>query len=320
VSLATKNPSLDDVCAVVVTFHPDEAVLERLATMRSQSGMLLIVDNGSDEQTLASLRGWSERVPDVELLPQGRNIGLACALNLGLDRALNRGFEYAVTYDQDSVPATDMVRGLLDCLREHPQPQSLAVIGPTIVDRNAPIESYRWLAADPRFPLFFERVAVEHGWRDDVTFVITSGSLMPLTVYRELGPLREDLFIDYVDHEYCLRARTAGYRILATGNARLLHALGDKREFRVGTYAVRPTFHGAERLYYIYRNRLPLLRRYGLLEPHWVVFDVLATTHNLLRVALFENERRRKLGAALQGTVDGFLGRLGPRRQEQPPA
>jgi rhamnosyltransferase len=319
-SLATKNPLLDDVCAVVVTFHPDESVLERLETMRSQSGMLLIVDNGSDEGTLASLRGWSERNPGVELIPQGRNIGLASALNVGLGRALDRGFEYAVTYDQDSVPAADMVRGLIKCQREHPRPERLAVIGPTIVDRNAPIESYRWLASDPRFPLLFERVAVEHGCRDDVTFVITSGSLMPLTVFRELGPLREDLFIDYVDHEYCLRARAEGYRILATGNARLLHALGDKRELRLGTYAVRPTFHGAERLYYIYRNRLPLLRRYGLREPHWVVFDVLATTHNLLRVALFENERRRKLAAAFQGTVDGFLGRLGPRRRERPRA
>jgi rhamnosyltransferase len=305
--------TVQDVCAVVVTYFPDDCVVDRLSAVRDQSGHLIVVDNGSNGETLAVLEAWRAGKPDVELMVLGRNAGLAAALNRGLAKAEQLGFEVAITFDQDSTPAPAMVAELLRTLVDYPESHRVAVVGPTIVDRNAPAESYRWLRPNPDYPALFQRVSCEDVYRDDVTFVITSGSLMPLAAVRELGPLREDLFIDYVDHEYCLRARARGYRVLVAGRARLLHALGAKREMRVGPFTIRPTFHATDRLYYIYRNRIPLLSRYGLREFHWLAFDLLATGHNLFRVACFEDDRWRKLLSALEGTVDGLLGRTGAR-------
>jgi len=37
--------------------------------------------------------------------------------------------------------------------------------------------------------------------------VITSGSLLPLATYADIGPFREEFFIDFVDTDYCFRAR-----------------------------------------------------------------------------------------------------------------
>jgi rhamnosyltransferase len=310
---ASSPRNLQNVCAVVVTFFPDEGVVDRLSAVHDQAGHLIVVDNGSNAQALAVLEAWRAGKPNVELLVLGRNTGLAAALNRGLAKAEELGFELAITFDQDSTPASGMVAELLRTLANYPESRRVAVVGPTIVDRNAPVECYRWLRPNPVFPALFQRVSCEDVYREDVTFVITSGALMPLAAYRELGPLQEDLFIDYVDHEYCLRARARGYRVLVAGRARLLHALGAKRVMRVGRYSVRPTFHAADRLYYIYRNRIPLLKRYGLREFHWLAFDLLATGHNLFRVAFFEDDRWRKLSSVLEGTVDGLLGRTGAR-------
>lgn len=312
-SAPERAPVPGSVCAVAVTFHPDDAVIGNLAAIAAQSGRLLIVDNGSPPAAVERLRSWASGRGDAELLALPSNEGLAAALNRGLERAQDLGFEYAVTFDQDSEPAPGMVGHLCDALAEHPRSDAVALVGPAIVDRNVPAEEYRWLAANPRLPLLFERVAAGAGRRDDVTCVITSGSLVNLAVFRELGPFCEGLFIDYVDHEFCLRARTAGYLISVTGRARLLHSLGAKRRIRVGRYSIEPTFHSAQRLYYVYRNRIPLLLRYGLRQPHWLAFDTLATARNLLRMALFEDDRRAKLLAVLEGTWDGLMGRRGPR-------
>lgn len=303
-----------DTSAIVVTYHPDHEAVGRLAAMLGQSGYLIVVDNGSSVEELAVLEKWISSQPNCELIKLTDNIGLAAALNRGLGRASDLGFRFAITYDQDSIPEAAMVATLVEVLCRHPSPESVAVIGPAIVDRNAPVEHYRWLRPNPRLPLLFERVSCKDGYRDDISFVITSGSLLSLDIFNFLGRFREDLFIDYVDHEYCLRARSGGYRIVAAGEARLLHVQGNKREVKLVGRSVRPTFHAVERLYYIYRNRIPLILEYGLREPHWLSFDILATTHNLLRVAVYENDRRRKLLAAAEGTVDGLLGKLGRRR------
>lgn len=37
--------------------------------------------------------------------------------------------------------------------------------------------------------------------------LITSGMLIPLSLFGKIGMFREDYFIDSVDHEFCLRAR-----------------------------------------------------------------------------------------------------------------
>ncbi len=149
---------------------------------------------------------------------------------------------------------------------------------------------------------------------DDVTIVITSGALTNLQVWEKLGGFRDDFFIDYVDTEYCLRAKRAGYKILVSAGAKLYHRLGDKREVKRLGLTLKPTFHSPLRLYYVARNRVPMVREYALEFPHWFLFDVVAGAYNTLRILLTEDKRLQKLGATVQGTWDGLLGRMGPKR------
>ena len=67
------------VCAVVVTYHPDAAVMVNLAEVRGQVDGMVVVDNGSDSEVL---RGAKERVGFV-LVENGENLGIGVALNRG---------------------------------------------------------------------------------------------------------------------------------------------------------------------------------------------------------------------------------------------
>ena len=82
-----------------------------------------------------------------------------------------------------------------------------------------------------------------------MTLVITSGTLTSLKAFANLGPFRADFFIDFVDSEYCLRARKAGYRILVSPHARIRHRVGSKRRVALLGVGVSPMHHGALRKY-----------------------------------------------------------------------
>lgn len=304
------------VCAVIVTFHPDERFPDRLAAIADQAAHTVIVDNGSAPASLERLR-LATRDRPASLLENGRNLGLGAALNQGLRTARDLGFLWAVTYDQDSRPAPGMVATLQEAIAAAPAPGRVACAGPRIAEENIPADHHRWIRPRPGFPLLFQRF--DPPAPAAATFVITSGCLTSLALAPFPDPFREDFFIDYLDHDFCLRARRNLLNVLAVPGARLFHNLGAKTEIDIGGRTVRPTNHGANRLYYIHRNRWSLLRRYALSEPHWAAFDCTFNVLNLVRVALFEKDRPAKLRAVFDAHVDALRGRLGPR-PSRPPA
>src|SRR5271169_4782555 len=100
-----------DVCAVVVTYHPDSEFPERLARILPQVGALVIVDNGSNETELKMLHEISAN-PSISLVPNAANLGVARALNIGIQRAALKS-SWVLLLDQDSLVDGDMVQGLL---------------------------------------------------------------------------------------------------------------------------------------------------------------------------------------------------------------
>jgi rhamnosyltransferase len=293
----------------VITYQPDTGLGGRLAAIAAQCEHVIVVDNASSADALAT-------VPKgIEIVPQQTNIGLAAALNVGLERARSFGFLWALTFDQDSTPEEGMVAALWATHSRHVAPARVAVVGPRLREERVEHEDHRWVVPHPRCRLLFHRAPCRSHDLPGVAFVITSGSLLNLTIFGEVGVMDEGLFIDYIDHDYCLRARRAGFDIVVSAEACLRHNLGAKQEFQVAGKAVRPTFHSALRLRYMCRNRVRLWWRYAWVFPHWALFDGVFTPYNLLRVILFEDHRLAKLRAAIRGTCDGLLGRSGMIRQ-----
>lgn len=291
------------VCAVVVMYCPGDDALENIVAMTRECGPVLIVDNGSSPSATAA----AAALPRVELIALGENRGIAAALNHGIRRARDIGAEWIVTFDQDSRPEPGFLVALLatrDRLLE------AAVIGPRI-EEIAIGGDYRWLRSHRRWRGFFKRVRCDDRDLSDVTMVVTSGALVSLTAWDQLGGFDESLFIDFVDTDFCLRARAAGYRIAVSAGARLRHQLGRRERREVLGMAFHPTHHSPLRHYYIARNRVHMLRRHARRETHWLCFELAVVILWLFRVVTFEQERWVKLKAMLLGTWDGLLGRSG---------
>lgn len=293
------------VHAVVVTHHPQDvsALLEELGR---QCEAVIVVDNGSPEPVVAELRGACART-GAELLEMPTNLGIARAQNLGIEHAMAAGCDYVLLSDQDSVPAADMTALLVEAIEEDPR---IAAAGPL------PTEDRE--GAD-------ELVYVDRGWspkratrdelaqpRLDVAFLIASGCLVRVRAYTQIGPMREELFIDHVDLEWGVRARNLGWRLVAVPAARLEHSLGDE-VVRLPGRAQPVHVHSPVRNYYIVRNTIELIKWDGFPTRWRIRYVYWAAKYAAFNAFLAGQgpSRRRMIARAVR---DGVRGRLGPLR------
>lgn len=296
---------------LVVTLNPPPSFFARLDSFYAQLDQLVIVDNGSNADICHLLRQEAQRRDSsLSVVFNETNLGIATALNQGFQWALEKGYSYIVAFDQDSQPAPGMLSTMLEVYSMRAENGRLAVVAPVVMDSQVNIQA-RYLR--PRSKFLYERVSC-HGNEDvleNITYVITSGSLYDLAVYQEIGPFRDDFFIDYVDTEYCLRARKKGYSIAVACNAYLEHRQGDRRKRVLLGREHYPTFHSPLRWYFFGRNRILMLCQYAFLFPHWLLYEIVASLYTFMKMLLFEDRKMAKLKALFRGTLDGIRGSMG---------
>jgi rhamnosyltransferase len=280
-------------CAVVITFRPQASVLDNLAQVRPQVDGLLVVDNGSPSALLVPFHAAAGEL-GFELIENRANLGIAAALNLGVRWAKAQGFEFVALFDQDSTVTEGFIEAMLKEYEAHPRRDRLAIVAPRQVDRNTGRTRWYGPAADGG-PLV----------------AITSGSLMPVTIFDECGWFEEQLIIDCVDHEYCFRARSQGYTLAECRNAVLLVAVGATTHYQALGLNIHVTHHSAKRRYYITRNRLVMVQRFWKQQPGWCYRAVRDVVQDTVKLVFVEEERWSKLRNTARGIHDAFCGRMG---------
>ena len=294
---------------LLVTFNPHPDFFTRLDMFYTQLNQIIVVDNGSNPDTCRLLdQETQRRGSSLNVIFNETNLGIAKALNQGCNWALEHGYDHIIAFDQDSYPAPGMISTMLEVLSTYAEDGKLAVVAPVVLDPLMKIQA-RYLR--PKNKWLFERVFCDCTALEDVTFVITAGSLYDLKAYQQIGPFRDDFFIDYVDMEYCLRARQRGYQIIVTCNAHLNHRQGERQKRVLWGQNHYPTFHSPLRWYFSARNRIQMFRQYAIRFPHWAMYEVVANLYIFIKMLLFETQRIAKLRAFFRGTLDGIRGRMG---------
>ncbi|MCH1882354.1 glycosyltransferase family 2 protein [Agrococcus sp. ARC_14] len=295
-----------DVVAVAVTYRPDDgAIADVLERAAAQVGTLVVLDNDSPEVDGAH---WSARVAlpaGVELERSRANVGLGAAYNRAAAIARERGARFVLLLDQDS----QLDAGCVDALLLHADRREargpLGAVGPTFIDarsgERAPFVRFG-------FPLN-HKLHAPAGGDVDADFLISSGSLIPLTALEQAGSFDEGLFIDSVDMEWCFRAKAAGLQLVGVADARMLHTIGDELVRLPGGGSM--FVHSPLRLYMMTRNRVALWRRPGTPRV-WTAQDVPRMLFKLGRMTAFAAPRIPNARAMLRGMRDGWGGRQGP--------
>ena len=267
---------LRQIAGVVVLYNPELWVVANIGSYLDQVGELFVVDNS--DRFAPEVVGQLTSMPRLTYLANGSNLGVARALNIGAQRALAAGYSRLLTMDQDSSAMPGMVSALASCL-DGAAGNAVGLAAPLLATGK-----------DERPP---ESPACQ-----PVLTAMTSGSLLDLRAYQKAGPFADELFIDFVDIEYCLRLQRAGYQVLRANNAMLKHNVGSKIALP-GGFAV--TSHDAIRKYYKTRNRLCVWARYWTDFPFYCLRDAVRFFLELARLFLFEPEKAAKTRMMARG-------------------
>ena len=245
----------------------------------------------------------------VKLIELGENTGIAHAQNVGLERAFKDRAEGVLLFDHDSVPRAGYAKAIAGAYADlRGRLNAPVIVGGRVFDVNK-----REFARHPVYTrLGFSRRASAPGeFTGPLLMVIASGSYVSRAIYAALGGMREGLFIDYVDWEFCLRAKqVAGFQTYITGDAVLEHARGLRTGRKVFGFVVHPPGYSAFRYGYIFRNRARMLREYFFKNRAFVFFEVVSFVRDVLLI-LAEPRPFRLLAIAGRAWFGGMLWRAG---------
>lgn len=296
------------VCAVIITFFPDLSNLRALVESLSQQvDSVVIVDNGSSDSMdlFAGTLGISNKPAVISL---GENLGIGYAQNVGIEFAKTAGAAYVVLFDQDSCPENNMVIKLLSAATElESSGIPLAAVAPSYRDSDG-----GKLSSFVRIGYFgFSRIDCASDDRVvEADFLISSGSLIPLSTIATVGGVDASLFIDHVDTEWCLRAKSMGFKLFGVHDAVMRHSLGDRRtRFWFLRWRTVP-YHSPFRYYYMFRNSI-LLQRRSYMPLRWRMADAARCLRALVFFGIFSSDRVACVKMMLRGTRDGIVGVTG---------
>jgi rhamnosyltransferase len=281
------------VCAVFVTYNPAPAFYQNVLALAGQVALILIVDNASSPTYQAVLEQ-AATVPSTEIIRNTSNLGVGAALNIGVRRAIERGFAWVATLDQDSRPGPGFIEEMLRVYTARSDRATIALLAPSYVEAGLGLQHDEPSRSYPDGAL--------------VTTSMMSGNLVRTEAISRVGLYDESFFIDYVDHEFCLRLARHGYRVLKCEGSVLQHQLGRMSRTKVAGVLVTTTNHSPLRRYYNARNRVFVYRRYWRVAPTWVARDLRSFVVETLKLLLVEQQRGAKLLNVAKGIWQGLAG------------
>jgi rhamnosyltransferase len=282
------------VCGVIVTFRPRTEDLDNFASLRPQVQGLVVVDNGSSVEKRDLLHEASRKW-DFTLIENGANLGIATALNVGIRWAQTQGYGWVALFDQDSIVPPGFIGTMLRSYDANPRRDRTALLVPRYIESRLGIPVPAIYAAD-----------------GSLQVAMTSGSLMPISLFSQEGWFEERLFIDGVDYEYCLRLRCNGYSIEECTDAVLLHSPANFTAYKMnGRILFSTSNYSAGRRYYRDRNTIWMIRKYWTKYPMFFLGSMFNSFKDGVKILLAEDNKRQKVCYMALGVFDGMLGRMG---------
>lgn len=282
---------MNSVAAVIITYNVENDFKERINKLKGKVDEIIVVDNGSKAETINMLK---ELEKEVTVIYLEDNKGIASALNKGIKYSIEKGYNWILTLDHDSIITDNMIKNMLTCYEglNNELKEKVAMLVPVHVEEKE-YQNGSNINEEKASNSYIE-----------VLTEITSGALTKAEIYKNVGMYDEKLFIDLVDHDYCLSLNKKGFKIIQVNNATLIHNLGESVKKSVLGLKMIPTNHSPLRRYYMSRNRHYIWEKYKEDFPSWVLTDKRRFITENLKIVLFEDNKIEKFKYIKKGIKD----------------
>lgn len=288
------------VAAIIVSYNPDNNLLDSINLLINQVERIIIVDNGSEvekKKNINLIRDIDKK--KIEVIFNEENLGIATALNIGVRSVLKQGYKWILTMDQDSKVSKNMVQKMFEIYNsiDEIERKNILSIFPNFVDErvqsiqeNSDMDTYEYVDAD-----------------------ITSGNLLRSEVFDKVGFFDDSLFIDLVDTDFCMRLNEKNIKMIKVRDAILYHSLGESKSVKSIFGKFNTSNHSALRRYYMTRNRFYTWEKYKDLNSFTLNRDKSLFKKEFIKIILGEKDKVNKIRMVFKGYKDykkGIRGKL----------
>lgn len=259
---------------------------------------IVVVDNGSADDSLIDLRTEFDGDPRVTLIDAGENLGFAGGNNKGIQYALDHGAQYVWLLNNDTVVDPQALTTLVDAAHDNP---TAGMLGSKIYYYDD--QKTLWFAGGRIDEKMGHSIHIGENERDigqydqshPVEYITGCSLLIPTDVIRSIGPMGEDYFLYWEEVDWAARAHEMDLESIFVPSSVVFHK-------------VSASFGNAKPLQMRYevRNRLTFHKRY---HPerlnrirYWLVRQMIT----------FARHRQWKFAMAYaRGLIDFQLHRMG---------
>lgn len=221
----------DKLSVVIVLYNPDLNYLnETINYITSQNINLILVDNGDFDNPIYKREG-------ILYIPLKQNYGIAYAINIGIKNAFLNNYDEILLLDQDSI----LDYHYFESLNKVELEDDFIYLS-SHFDRKTNFEFK---------PVSINKYGLKNSNNDEISFSMSTGTFFNKKIIDTVGYFKENLFIDYVDTEWFLRARSLDIRLKKINSLIIFHQLGEDY-FNLLNFKI--FIHKPFRLYYRVRN------------------------------------------------------------------
>lgn len=267
------------LAAMVTLYNPNKENINNINNYINSVEKLYVFDNtdGKDNKDLLP------KNKKIVYITNKENKGIAYSMNVCARKAIDDGYKYLLTMDQDSKMTSSIIDRMLEFL-ENTKEERIGLISPyQDIDSKEEISDKEY---------------------EEQIEMMTSGNIIDLNAYEEIGGFKDWLFIDCVDTDYCMNLHKNGYKVLRLNKIIMKHDLGHLEVHHLFNKEYPCYNHNPIRRYYIVRNNLYINNMYHDLFPEYCNHLIRIQKGQVKRIIAFEKNKIKKLKMMYRGYKD----------------
>jgi rhamnosyltransferase len=282
---------MNRIDCLVVTYNPEMQQLERtIRSISRQVSHVIIVDNGSTKFLF-------KKIGNLTIVSLGKNYGIAYAQNRGIELAKQHNADFVLLSDQDTIYPKNFISEMINAYESDRDKEHIGAIAPVFYDKNKKAEGRISITK-------FKVISPDKGKKYYIAHTISSGTLVKMESLKIIGTMCEELFIDYVDFEWCGRALKYGYKIISVPGIVIEHTLGDKIK-KIGNRKV--AIRSRARYYYMIRNGFYIIFHTDILKVYEILLFLRELFIKIMGIFLIE---RKALSLVYRAIHDGITSNM----------